>query len=398
MREIRVDVAIIGSGIIGTACADELTGLGFTVALIDRAEPCAGATGACDGFVCMSTKVPGITLDLAAESQRLWQNLADTIGRDIGYSRPGALVVAETEIEPQALERHAEKLWAAGVVAELHDRNGLLAIEPNFGPRVHAALHCPGDAHVVGFLAAQALAARAIERGAIPLWRCDLAPFELGSSEIRRVVLKTGGNSVCVAAEQWLLAAGLGSRAIGEQLGLPLPIEPRRGDLVVTDRLARPLIRHLCSSAHYLVAKGNPALAETSDDPRIRLGYGFIAEPTGEGQMILGSSRIFRGEDRRSDIDVVRMILDEAVARLPDLAGAPILRSFAGLRPFVPDGKPIIGRSRRWTNLLVATGHEGDGIALAPITGRLVGELARGRAPSFPLDVLSPDRFSPSVP
>jgi sarcosine oxidase subunit beta len=393
VQDIDVDVAVIGAGIIGSACADELAGLGLTVVLIDQAEPSAGSSGACDGYISASTKVPGVTLELAVESQRLWRDFAAGIGRDIGYSQPGGLMIAETEIDPAALETQAMKLRAAGVVAELRDRNGLLALEPNFGPRVHAALYCPGEAHVSGYLAAQAMAARAIERGARALWRSALAPIELDGDELRRVTVTSDGASVRVTAAQWLLAAGLGSRAIGAQVGLPLPIEPRRGDLVVTERRRHPLVSRFCASAQYLVAKGNPGVAATSDDPRERLGYGFVVEPTSAGQLLLGSTRIFRGDDRSSDVDIVRMIVAEAVARLPALADVAILRSFAGLRPFVPDRKPIIGRSRTRPNLLVATGHEGDGITLAPITARLIGELARGRAPCMPLDNLSPDRF-----
>lgn len=398
MRDIEVDVAVIGAGIIGSACADELTRLGFSVALIDRAEPTVGASGACDGYISASTKVPGVTLELAVESQRLWRELANDIGRDIGYSQPGGLMIAETEIDPSVLETQAVKLRAAGVVAELRDRNGLLALEPNFGPRVHAALYCPGEAHVSGYRAAQALAARAVERGAIALWRCDMAPVEKQEEAVHRVRLTSEGEALRVTAAQWVVAAGLGSRMLGEQVGLPLPIEPRRGDLVITERRSRPLVGRFCASAQYLAAKGNPGLAADSDDPKLRVGYGFVVEPTSEGQLILGSTRIFRGDDRSSDIDVVRMIVEEAVARIPALGGVSILRSFAGLRPFVPDRRPIIGKSRKKSNLLVATGHEGDGITLAPITARVIGELARGLAPSMPLDNLSPDRFCSDPP
>ena len=79
---------------------------------------------------------------------------------------------------------------------------------------------------------------------------------------------------------------------------------------------------------------------------------------------------------------------------VPALARAQVLRSFAGLRPFVPDKKPIIGRSGRLANVIVATGHEGDGITLAPITGALVADLARARAPALDIAALTPDRFA----
>jgi glycine/D-amino acid oxidase-like deaminating enzyme len=89
-----------------------------------------------------------------------------------------------------------------------------------------------------------------------------------------------------------------------------------------------------------------------------------------------------------------RTILAEGARRLPALASLEILRAFAGLRPFVPDKRPLIGRSALRTNLFVAAGHEGDGITLAPITARIVADLVRGRTPAVPLDGLDPDRFT----
>src|SRR5439155_69594 len=83
-------------------------------------------------------------------------------------------------------------------------------------------------------------------------------------------------------------------------------------------------------------------------------------------QCIIGSTRTFSGFDRSASRAGVAAIVGEAVRRVPRLAGARIWRSFAGLRPFVPDKKPIIGRSVRVANVLVATGHEGDGITRAP--------------------------------
>jgi len=390
-------IAVIGAGIIGAAVADRLTELGHSVVVIDHAEPGAGTSGACDGYVSVSTKVPGVTLELAAASQRLWHDLAQNLGRDIGYAAPGGLMVAETEVPVSALEAQAAALRAAGIAVDLRDRAGLLALEPNFGPRIHAALFCPGEAHVTPYRATQALAARAAERGARHLWRACIEAIEPNRDGTTTLQVSAGGERHRLICAQIVLTAGLGSVGLGEKLGLTLPLQPRRGDLVVTERMSKPLIGRFCASARYLVAKGNPAAAETSSDPLERLGYGFVIEATPEGQQILGSTRIFRGDDTDSDLDIAAMIVREAVARVPALAGVPILRSFAGLRPFVPDRRPIIGRSTLVPNLLVATGHEGDGITLAPITARIIGALASGETPEdygVSLAQFDPDRFS----
>ena len=394
MPTLECDIAVLGAGIIGAAIADRLSDQGYAVTVIDRAEPTSGTSGACDGYVSVSTKVPGGTLELAAESQRLWRDLVAGLGRDIGYCAPGGLLVAEAEIDPMALEAQAACLRAVGIPVELRDRAGLLALEPHFGPRVQAALYCPQEAHVTPYRATQALAARAAERGARHLWRTQVDEISHDGAETSTLFLRMDAERIRLRCRQIVLAAGLGSRELGDLFGLPLPLRARRGDLVVTERLPRPLISRFCASARYLVAKGDPAAAENSSDPLERLGYGFVIEATPEGQQILGSTRIFRGDDTGSDLDVAAMIIREAVARVPALAGVSILRCFAGLRPFVPDRRPLIGRSRIVPNLLVATGHEGDGVTLAPVTARIIADLVGGKDPGLDLTPFDPDRFA----
>jgi D-amino-acid dehydrogenase len=94
-------------------------------------------------------------------------------------------------------------------------------------------------------------------------------------------------------------------------------------------------------------------------------------------------------------VDRVRVAaLVRAAERIvPSLAGRPVRGVWRGLRPCAPDGLPIVGRTERYENLLLATGHAMMGITLAPVTGRLVAELALGERPSVDPAPLSPDRF-----
>jgi len=77
--------------------------------------------------------------------------------------------------------------------------------------------------------------------------------------------------------------------------------------------------------------------------------------------------------------------------RVEDFAGVTPWR---GLRPCSPDGLPYLGRTEKFTNLVVATGHAMMGMSLSPITGKLVGEIVSGEKPSFDLGLLSPDRYA----
>ena len=104
----------------------------------------------------------------------------------------------------------------------------------------------------------------------------------------------------------------------------------------------------------------------------------FIVQPRGDGTCVIGSSREFKGEDRTVDPDLADRMKQRAARFVPALAQMTPARVSVGLRPYTPLGRPIIG----WAGpdgFLVATGHEGQGITLAPITGKMVGDLVAGR-------------------
>jgi glycine/D-amino acid oxidase-like deaminating enzyme len=203
-------------------------------------------------------------------------------------------------------------------------------------------------------------------------------------------------NASSFRAERFVFCAGIWSRDLGALVGLDLPVIPRRGELLVTAR-GQKLASRFLVSARYLTAKLDPDLAAKSDDPLIRMGYGFTLEATPHGQHLIGNTRTFVGYDRDVSAEGYRAILAEGAKRVPALAGATILRAFAGLRPFVPDKKPLLGASTKIANLIVAAGHEGDGITLAPVTAKSVAALCLGREPPVALAEFSPDRFaSPS--
>jgi len=398
MRRIETDIAIFGAGIMGAATAYALAKDGHRVLLVDRALPNAGSSGACDGYVSVSTKTPGPTLAMARASQLLYPALAQELGAArIDYRRCGGLMLVETPDEHDKMAAHAALLQEAGVAARLIDRAQMRRIEPNLSPDLHGAIDAPDEAQVTPYLATLALVAAAREIGARTLWHARPLAFDIAGDIVRSATLEDGdGDRVALAAEQFVLCAGIGSRDLGALVGLDLPVVPRRGELLVTAR-GRPLASRFLVSARYLTAKLDPEAAKNSADPLVRMGYGFTLEATPHGQHIVGNTRVFAGFERGVSADGYKTILAEGAKRVPALAKATVLRAFAGLRPFVPDKRPLIGRSTIRANVLVAAGHEGDGITLAPLTADIVAALARGRASPFPLDGLAPDRFSRSL-
>ncbi|MGH7395518.1 MAG: NAD(P)/FAD-dependent oxidoreductase, partial [Candidatus Methylomirabilales bacterium] len=121
--------------------------------------------------------------------------------------------------------------------------------------------------------------------------------------------------------------------------------------------------------------------------------------PRPGGEIVLGTTEEFAGFDKRVTVRGLNGILAGAQELYPALAEAPILRAWAGLRPYTSDGLPLLGPVPGVEELLVATGHHRNGILLAPITGQIVRELIVDGRTSAPLAALRVDReLTPRAP
>src|SRR5699024_7805860 len=97
------------------------------------------------------------------------------------------------------------------------------------------------------------------------------------------------------------------------------------------------------------------------------------------GNILIGGSREFVGFDKTIPMKVVEAIAEHAQKIAPSLGDVKIIRTMAGFRPFTGDGLPIIDETPEVKGFIIAAGHEGDGIALSPITGKLVADLVEGK-------------------
>ena len=99
------------------------------------------------------------------------------------------------------------------------------------------------------------------------------------------------------------------------------------------------------------------------------------------------------GYDRENSLEAIEAILKRAVRFFPALKDVCFIRAFAGLRPYTPDGLAIIGKVDCLEGFYMVAGHEGDGIALSPITGKLLAEQIVYGKESYSLEPFSPNRF-----
>jgi len=376
------DVAVVGAGIVGAAAARELAVRGARVVLLDRGEVSSGTTGLGEGNVLACDKPLGAELELTLAGLRVYDELEARIGAEARIRRKGALVVHPHEATWRAEAERVARLRAAGVEAELLDAAAVRRLEPRLTGALHGASRFPGDLQCDPRAITVALVREAAEAGARVRTGCPVEAIELRAGRVAGVRSAAG----FLEAGAVVLAAGAWSAALAATAGLALPVEPRWGQLVrlATDRPQAGWIRHKVIDGSYLasVLSADAALQVTT-----------VLETTWDGHVLVGSSRARRGFDTTVDPAVSEAMLTRAARLAPELAELRVDATWAGLRAWLPDNLPAIGQSRAVRGLWVATGHEGAGVALGPVTGRLVAQALCGESPLVDLVPFDPDRF-----
>ncbi len=197
----------------------------------------------------------------------------------------------------------------------------------------------------------------------------------------------TGGEELRAPAV--VVTAGPWSRDLVEGAGLAFPLEPRKGQLL---QLALPepdeqFLRHKVVDGSYLLSVTSPGTA---------LELSTVVETTWDGALVLGSSRERCGFDPAVDPATSAAMVARGARLVPALTDLEVERTWVGFRPWLPDHLPAIGPSRELPGLWVGTGHEGAGVALGPVTGRVLAQALRGE-PTLPLGAFDPDRFAQRV-
>ncbi|WP_350348724.1 FAD-dependent oxidoreductase [Agromyces sp. G08B096] len=381
------DVAIIGAGIVGAACARSLAAEGLRVVVLDRSAAASGTTGRGEGNLLVSDKAPGPELTLAQRARALWPVLADELADELGPAFPGiefepkgGLVVATTEAGAAPLADFAAAQRAAGVDARQIGADEALELEPHLTRDISAAVHYPEDAQVQPVIATEALLASARRHGAEVRTGVEVTGPLLDVRGRLRGVATSAGD---VAADRVVLAAGPWTAEVSERLGARLPVRPRRGMVLVTTRMPHRVFRKVYDGDYFGATQSSDAALQTSS----------VVESTAAGTVLIGSSREQVGFDDRLRVEVLRQVAAKALRLFPFLAGASVMRAYGGFRPYMPDHLPVIGADHRLDGLWHATGHEGAGIGLSLATAELVAAGLTGAA--APVD---PEPFSPARP
>jgi glycine/D-amino acid oxidase-like deaminating enzyme len=360
------DAIIVGSGIVGSFAAFHLAKAGCRLLVADRNGLAAGTSRASDGNLLISDKGPGLLFDLTRDSLLLWHEAIAELGNECEFDVKGSTLVTLDPTQVAALRDHAEAHAALGIRAEFH-ADGFARFEPDLAPDVCAVGWWHDDAQVQPMLACYSIARHLQRRGVAYRLYDELIGWQTCASgvEVRF------GSGETASAGHLILCTGVWTAGLLAPHGLSLPVIPRKGQICVLERGGVTVRSKIADFAYN-------STVEDADPSRPDVQTAAIIEMTRSGTLLCGSSRQFAGFDTSLDRATLAQIMRDCTRVVPGLAGLRIIRGYAGLRPYCRDGLPAIGPVDEHERLYVATGHEGTGHGLAPVTGAIVAGLLSG--------------------
>lgn len=365
------DVLVIGGGTVGAAIAYGLAQRHQKVTVLDGGDRDYRAARANFGLLWVQGKganMPEYQL-LSQRSAELWGGFSASLQHDSGtelqLEQRGGFVFSLSEAEFEARRITLQKMHnqlGGNVDWEMVDRSQLERMVPavRFGPDVCGASYGHRDGHVNPLFLLSALHA-GIER---------LGGKIVSSTHAHAIRADGAGFAVETAAETYrasriVIAAGLGSQALGAQVGLEVPLRPQRGQILVTERL-NPVFPFPASGLRQ-TREGTIMIGATNED------VGFDVTTTGAGAAKLSS---------------------RALRIVPALANVNLVRQWAGLRVLSPDNCPIYAQSETHPGAFIAACH--SGITLAAVHAETVAQAVLAGALPQSLEVFHQRRFNVS--
>jgi D-amino-acid dehydrogenase len=376
MKGGAVRVIIIGAGILGASTAFHLALAGAEVTIAE-AELEGRATAAGAGIVCpwVSGANDPAFYRLYVAGARYYAELVPLLAEhgeaDLGYRRVGALVVSEDASELAASERELRRRRGAtpemGEITLLASRETRALFPPLCADL--SGLHVANGARVDGrrltaalLRVAQRLGTRMVMARAEPLVRCS-----------RVTAVRLGAD--VVEADCVIVTAGAWAASLLRPLGLALPIEPQRGQIV-----------HLLLPGH-----------ETDHWPVILPPGGHYLLAFEAGRIVVGATRESgAGFDFRVTAAGQAEVLHQALRVAPGLGAATVVETRVGFRPVGPDIRPMLGAAPNLPGLTIGNGLGAAGLTIGPFAGRLLADAVLGHPALLDLSPFDPSRPSAS--
>jgi glycine/D-amino acid oxidase-like deaminating enzyme len=394
-----VDVVIVGGGIVGVSAAWFLARRGVAVLVLEKGRIAGEQSGRNWGWVRQQGRSP-VELPLMMRSLAIWKSLGVEAGDNAGFTQGGCLYLAEDEAQ---LAAHAAFLPIAqehGLDTVLLGRAALNSVLAGGSARWHGALYTASDGRAEPNRAAPVIARAAVRAGARVISGCVVNRVETQAGRVSAVVTAQGR----IATSTVVCAAGAWTSLFSRTLGVNVPQLRVKGSVArtaptveITSGTAfgpRVAIRRRCDGG-YTVAHGaalEHVLGRDTWRYALKFRRAFLQEHGAVRLRLTGDALddVPQGSTWPSQPAPVlapspsRAILEEVRGHLqrdfPEIAGAELVESWAGVIEASPDVLPLISAVDRLPGYFIATGFSGHGFGIGPAAGELVADLVLGTA------------------
>ena len=402
----RVDVVIVGGGIIGTSTALFLAQRGVSVALCEKGQIACEQSSRNWGWCRKMVRDPR-ELPLAIESLRLWQGMNETVAAETGFRNAGIMYLAETPAEVARLESWLDHARQYQLDTRIISGREVAQRLPSLAKNYAGALYTASDGKGEPQMAAPAIALAARRHGANILTGCAVRGIETAAGRIVGVVTEKGA----IACGAVVLAGGAWSRLFCSNLGIDLPQLNVVASVMRTERLeGGPEISAAGAQfgyrkrmdGGYTVSTVGARLVDIVPDSfrlfqhylpamrihwkklRFRFGRRFVDAWKTPRHWQLDAPSPFE-QMRVLDPAPDRFLLERAragiVEAFPAFGTVNIAETWAGMIDVTPDAIPVISAIDKIPSFFIATGFSGHGFGIGPGAGRLMADMVTGRSP-----------------
>ncbi len=366
------DVVVVGGGVIGTSCAYHLVKKGFSVALVEKDDIAKGTSSHCDGVALIVDKMPGIDAALGYASIKRFLELKEELRYDFELHQRGSLYVCETDEEMEIASKYANDLHKEGYRVSVLTPEQLQEKEPFLAKDLKGGIFSEECLGINPFKLCFAFVNEVKGKGLDVYAQTKVTNIKLNTDNAVEAVETTKGT---IITKRVVNCCGCWAPEIGKMVGLNIPIEPRKGVILVSGA-SFPICKQKIQEFGYMVSKFG---MECKRPPELeKYGVSFTIEPSAGNNVLVGSSRNFAGYGTNAEIEIINMIAKRACRFFPILKEMNCIRSYAGVRPFMEEHLPLITDVEEVPGYYIAAGHEGDGISMSPVTGQLISEIIAG--------------------
>ncbi len=399
----RVDVVVVGGGIVGTCTALSLAEKGIRVALCEKGVIGGEQSGRNWGWTRVMGRDPK-EIPLGIESLRLWRGLNARTGGETGFRQRGIVYLCDTSAE---LHEHAAWLERARpfqLDSRLLSADEIADVLPGPGRRFVGALYTPSDGGAEPTKASAAVALAARRLGATVHIGCAVRGVETEAGRISGVVTERG----VIGCGQVVLAGGAWSRLFCGNIGIDLPQLKVLGSVLRTEPMDGPpettagggdfAFRKRLDGG-YSIARRNSTAAELTPDSfrlffdymptfrrtwrevRLRLSRRFLTEWNTPRRWALDATSPFeqvRVLDPAPEDAVIEQARRTVARGFPAFAEAREAERWAGLIDVTPDAVPVISAVDAVPGFYLVTGFSGHGFGIGPGAGKLMADIVAG--------------------